>query len=323
MTLCIAAECNEDRSPAIVLCRDWQAQKGAITSDDAYKQRDVDENGLGCRVLISGVPTRADHLLLRCEPCIREFMRKTNAESTDLDSDKLLQDLKEAAKIVRREYVNNWVAMTLNMEFDDFRKHGRNELLESHYHEVWHTIKHYDLGAELIITLFDAEGVPVIMRTDGLGEVHWENDYSVIGTGGEIARSFLCQIDYDPEKMSVGDCIYEVMRAKFAAEHSRDVGQGTTVVITARGKKDRAVSKKGFDYYEGLLIPYRTPTLEFEADFLEPYDDEDEVSSPSEQVATKPADEGAEQSSGSGTISPSGGDSTPPSGVSGDGPQQS
>lgn len=323
MTLCIAAECNEETEYAIVLCRDWQAQKGAITSDDAYKQRDVDDGDFSCRVLISGIPTRADHLLLKCEPAIREFMRKTSVSDTDVDTDKLLQDLRQVTKVVRREYVNNWVATTLNMEFEDFRKHGKDELLESHYHEVWHTIKHFDLGAELIITLFDAEGIPVIMRTDGLGEVHWENDYSVIGTGGEIARAFLCQIDYDPRKMSVGDCIYEVLRAKFAAEHSRDVGHDTTIVVTARGKKDRGLSDKGHDYYEGLLVPYKTPALEFDPLFLEA-DDEEGVSSKSEQEQpAKPADAGTEQIGGSSSVSLKGGDSAPPRGIPGDGAPQS
>jgi hypothetical protein len=189
MTLCIAAECNEKGNPAIALCRDWQAQKGAITSDDAYKQRDVDEGEHACRVLIAGVPTRADHLLLACEPAIREFFKKDSRKDTDIDGDKLLQDLRAATKLVRREYVNNWVAATLNMEFDDFLKHGRHDFHESHYTEIWETIRRFDLGAELIITLFDAEDWPVIMRTDGLGEVHWEQDYSIIGTGGEIARA--------------------------------------------------------------------------------------------------------------------------------------
>lgn len=323
MTLCIAAECNEDKEYAIVLCRDWQAQKGAITSDDAYKQRDVDEGDFRCRVLISGIPTRADHLLLKCEPSIREYMRKTSVSDTDVDTDKLLQDLRQVTKLVRREYVNNWVATALNMEFDDFRKHGKDELLESHYHEVWHTIKHFDLGAELIITLFDAEGIPVIMRTDGLGEVHWENDYSVIGTGGEIARAFLCQIDYDPRNMSVGNCIYEVLRAKFAAEHSRDVGQDTTIVITARGRKDRGLSDKGHDYYEGLLVPYKAPPLEFDPSFLDT-DEEERVSSKNEQRSSSElTDASSQQSGGPSASGAEVGDIASASAVSRDGQPQS
>jgi len=120
-----------------------------------------------CRVLISGIPTRADHLLLQCEPAIREFLPKDRPSDTDLDSDRLLQNLRQTTKLVRREYVNNWVATALNMEFDDFRKHSRAEFHESHYHEVWDTIKHFDLGAELIITLFDVEGIPVSGKPNG------------------------------------------------------------------------------------------------------------------------------------------------------------
>ena len=292
MTLCIAAECTDDKEYAIVLCRDWQAQKGAITSDDAYKQRDVDEGDFSCRVLIAGSPTRADHLLLACEPAIREFMRKGDPNDTDIDEDKLLQNLKSATKLIRREYVNGWVAATLNMEFEDFCRIGRTQFHESHYHDIWETIRRYDIGAELLITLFNAEGVPVIIRTDGIGEVHFESDYSVIGTGGDLARAVLCQVDYDPSKISVGDCIYEVLRSKYSAEHSREVGNDTTVLVTSKTKKDRWLSKDGHKYYEDLLVPYKTPKLEFRDEFLELDDD---VSLTGEQKASKPGNAGAEQ----------------------------
>lgn len=204
-------------------------------------------------------------------------MHKTSPDDSEIHTDKLLQELRVSTKLVRRELINHWVATTLNMEFEDFRKHGRNELLESHYHDIWETIRRYDIGAELLITLYDASGEAVIIRTDGLGDVFWEVDYSIIGTGGEIARAFLCQVDYDPQKMSVGDCIYEVLRAKFAAENSREVGSGTTIVVTSKGKRDQVTSKKGFEYYRELLLPYKTPILEFQSDFLEE-DVEEEVS---------------------------------------------
>lgn len=274
MTLCIAAECNRLGTPAIVLCRDWQAQKGSLTSDDADKQRDVDE---GCRVLIAGAPTRADHLLTQCEPAIRTFMQKCDPNTTDLDTDQLLQDLRKVTKAVRKELVDDWVFRTLNMEFDEFRKNGRHDLLESHYHDIWESIRRFDIGAELLITLFDAENDAVVIRTDGLGEVHWELDYSIIGTGGDIARAFMCQIDYDPSQIGIDQCIYEVLRAKLAAEMGHQVGRGTTITVTEKGKKDLTLSVKGFEYYSGLLIPYKAPPLEFKSEFLELADDEEET----------------------------------------------
>jgi len=269
MTLCIAAECEYGEKSAIVLCRDWQAQKGLVTSDDADKQRSIEESGLSCEILIAGHPTRADHLLEACEKSIREFMRKTDPENTDLDTDALLQKLKVAAKVVRREMVNDWVAKTQNMEFEDFLKHGKNHYLESHYHDVWNTIQRYDMQAELLITLFDADRRPVIIRTDGLADVFFENNYGIIGTGGGIARAFLCQVDYDPLEMSVGDCIYECLRAKFSAERGRDVGRSTTVSVSVEGKESYSWSKKGHKYWAGKLLPYKTPKLIFDPSFLE------------------------------------------------------
>jgi len=209
-------------------------------------------------------------------------MKKDNPKDTDIDSDKLIQDLKAAVKGVRREYVNDWIAATLNMEFEDFCKIGRAQLHESHYHDVWETIKRYNVGAELLITLFDAEKIPIIIRTDALGEVHYEYDYSIIGSGGEIARAFLCQLDYDPGRTSVGECIYEVMRAKFAAEHSREVGSDTTIVVTSKGKKDRSLNGKGHKFFTGLLHPYKTPKVEFKDGFL---DTDEEISSERKEIS--------------------------------------
>ncbi len=272
MTLCIAAECMYEEKYAIVLCRDWQANKGQITSDDADKLRDIDEGELGCRVLLAGSPTRADHLITACEPAIRSFMGKTNPDDTDLDTDRLLQDLRDAAKLARRGLVNDWVSTTLNMDFEEFRKHGRSELLESHYHDVWETIRRYDIGAELLITLFDASREPVIIRMDGMGDALWESDYSTIGTGGPTARAFLCQVDW-PGEMPLGECMYEVLRAKFAAEKTRDVGRGTTVNISVEGRKHYLASQKGFEFYQRRLMPYKTPKLRFDPSFIE--DDSD------------------------------------------------
>jgi hypothetical protein len=146
----------------------------------------------------------------------------------------------------------------------------------------------------------------------------------VIGSGGEIARAFLCQVDYDPDKMSIADCIYEVLKAKYSAEISREVGRGTTVLVTARGGTDLYLSKKGHDYYEDLLIPYRTPELKFEDDFLE-LDDEPEVSSDGEQkqAAEESGVSSPESPGGSGAGGSTGGDSAPTDSVPRDGSQQS
>jgi hypothetical protein len=68
-------------------------------------------------------------------------------------------------------------------------------------------------------------------------------------SGKEITPSSAQEVDYDPGTISVGDCIYEVLRAKFAAERTREVGDVTTITVTKKGLKDRTLSEKGFDYY--------------------------------------------------------------------------
>src|ERR1700687_10467 len=46
------------------------------------------------------------------------------------------------------------------------------------------------------------------------------------------------------------------LRAKFAAERSRDIGRGTSVGIIVEGRKHYVITKRGFDYYERKLKPY-------------------------------------------------------------------
>jgi hypothetical protein len=110
--------------------------------------------------------------------------------------------------------------------------------------------------------------------------------------------------------------MYEVLRAKFAAEHSRDVGEGTTVVVTSKGKKDRVLSKQGHEYYDELLVPYKTPPLRVETSFLQLYDGEELSSSGEQQETTSdPRIPSPEQPGGSGASGSTSGDSTPSGGV--------
>jgi hypothetical protein len=271
MTLCIAATCTYQAKSTLVLCRDWQVNKGTlITSDDADKLREIEEGESHCSILISGQPTRADQLLNACDPAIRGYMRESNPADTDLHIDALLEGLRAACRNVKRKLVNHFVSMTLNMDFEEFSKHGREWLRESHYDDVWHEIRHLNLGAELLIALFDAEQYGQIVRVDLSGEVHWENDYSTIGTGSDIAQAFLCQNEmYDPDTITLGACIYELLRAKFAAERSRDVGTGTSVDIIVGGAQKYSISDKGFKYFENKLRPYKIPKITFAEDFLE------------------------------------------------------
>ena len=305
MTLCIAAECMHDDKSTIVLCRDWQATKGTlITSDDADKLRDIDEGEKVSRVLLAGIPTRADQLLFACEPHVRQYMRETNQDNTDLHINTLLDGLRSSARTVKRNLVNHWVSMTLNMDFDDFRRTGKDQLLESHYHDIWDTIKRHDLGAELLFALFDACGEAVLIRLDGVGEPHWETDYATIGTGSAIAQAFLCQVDYDGTTMPLQDCLYETLRAKFAAEKSRDVGRGTSVNIIVEGKKTYWISEKAWKFFDDVLNPYKTPKLEMDFSLLEPDLDTDPPSSEALQEEVSSSSESKETSSESGIPGP-------------------
>lgn len=110
MTLCIAAECDYEGRPAIVLCCDWRAQTGAegaplIGTDDAYKLR---QRG-AATILIAGHPTSADELLTACRPAIDEFTKAPITRDFDLVIDKFLTSLRKSAASKKRDIAHHFI----------------------------------------------------------------------------------------------------------------------------------------------------------------------------------------------------------------------
>ena len=123
VTLCIAAECEHEGAPAIVMCCDWQSQtgnavQGFVNADDAYKLREVKS----ASALLDGSPTMADALLASCRGAISEFIGSASGPDSDLATDRFLRNLEAGASSRKTAIIDHHVRMRLGMEYADLRR---------------------------------------------------------------------------------------------------------------------------------------------------------------------------------------------------------
>jgi 20S proteasome alpha/beta subunit len=237
MTLCIAAGFygQPEGLGGVVLCCDERRNRGLVSADDSNKIRWALDGRLV--FLLAGGRTAADQLYLSIIEAIEGQHPKRGILgasayvdfSDEIQITKFIQLVKHAAQKRKRELMEEHVSLTLGMSFEEFTAKSSSILRETHYLDTWHELKSINLNAELILATVAREEA-IILRVDSSGDVHWENHFSTIGTGGPIAEAFLVQKNYD-DRMGVEECVYRVYEAKVAAEKNRDVGPTTCLEI--------------------------------------------------------------------------------------------
>jgi hypothetical protein len=151
---------------------------------------------------------------------------------------------------------------------EEFLRIGKSSLPEAEFADISDAIRRINLGAEVIVAGFHGNEA-VIVRIDAFGETHWEDTYSVIGTGSDIALAFLCQNDYD-EDMTVPECLFRVYEAKAAAEKNRTVGDLTSFEVIVQGKGRFDISDSFFRQLKSKRRMLEVPPIEIENGWLEP-----------------------------------------------------
>jgi hypothetical protein len=160
MTLCIAAECDYEGTPAIVLCCDWRAQTTESASgfevgrDDALKLREIGP----WSILVSGNPNDAKDLIAKCKKPIKDFSEKEiNPDDSDIAISELQTQLRFAAQSRKQEIVHHYVAMSFGKSYDDFLKITRPENVTDFHNDIWSGIRRLHLGTDLLICGFCGE----------------------------------------------------------------------------------------------------------------------------------------------------------------------
>jgi len=270
MTLYIAAECQYLDRWTVVHCCDSRQEKGGlfeelIGSEDATKIRSVGSAQL-FHALLSGIPTKCTDLITGCRRAIEEYAMSPGGVNSDLEISQLLESLRSAAAKRKKEIINHHVEMALGLSLQEFLNTGRDKFTVDHYNQLWSEIRNLDLGADLIFSGFHNKE-SIVLRLDRAGQVHWENNYSVVGIGSDIALVFLGQRDYDCFSIGLMDCLFRILEAKHAAQRNRHVGEGSLILIATEGVGRFALTNKGWDAFEKAVASGKVPA--FDEQFIE------------------------------------------------------
>jgi hypothetical protein len=211
----------------------------SVGADDAYKLRQVHS----ATVMMSGSRGKALELFSACKPAIIEFVgRQATEHDLDLDVDRFMADLRRIAAGRKREIIENFVENSIGLKHSEFVK-----LPTEQYADYWHSIRRLNLGADLLIANVKREAI--IVRLDRWGETHWEQNYSAVGEGADIARAMLCLHPWKPAKyhrakthpaavpVPLEECVLRLYEAHVVAHMANPSSVGRAVgyeILTAR-----------------------------------------------------------------------------------------
>jgi hypothetical protein len=253
MTLCIAGACKHKGSPAIVMLTDSRVERGLaspifselrIGAEDAQKMRDVGDD---FRALLSGPPTMGDELLAKCDAAIVRFEKAVPNADSDIVITAFFEELKLAARERKREIIDRYIGMnTVLSSRQEFIDKARTVFSEAHYNRLQDELRSLSLGGDVIIAGFHGDD-QIIVRLDAFGNVHWEDHYSVIGAGSDIAFAILALNEYDEDSIEVPECVFRLFEAKAAAHTNRTVGETTAFEVFIKGQGSFDISDEFFE----------------------------------------------------------------------------
>lgn len=282
MTVCIAASCREsENEPRIVLCRDWRSEVPMVgSSEKQLKLRELSKEWVA---LMAGDTARARELCIRFEAHLKT---KPFTEGNLADEARaVFQNYKEAL-------ADSYLRSTYGFSFRHLIDKGNEAFGEQFTQTCLDQISRITVGAELIVAGFlqtfdyvDNKPAPEAMIC-ALSEHHegdivrLEDEYAVIGSGGNAAKTMLSVRQQDSET-SLMRTIYAVYEAKAMSETVPGVGETVSIDVMYPDGKMMQMSDAGYDRCDELLTRFgirdmeaktKIDWFEMKTDYLEPLD---------------------------------------------------
>ena len=255
VTICIAAACEVNYDPQIVVCSDWQYGSSLGSAEIGFKQRFM-RPGWGC--LFAGDVSAARTLL---KPVEKHFKAASTIDETNVLS-VVRAGLNERKKDMANEYSYGEFAIS----YDDLLKFGKEKLPEHRYRAAIDHIASLKLGAELIIFGF-VESTPTIVETDEKCGAIIKEHFATIGEGRYLAHSVMLHRSHQ-ELSQLGTTLYRVFEAKKYAERVRSVGTSTSLLILSEEQPmPRIVGPSGLMFLEKQYAKYGPKELNEEIQF--------------------------------------------------------
>lgn len=243
VTVCIAAMCEHNGEPRIVLCSDWKGEEGFGGSETTDKWRSLPK---GWEALIAGDLSRAEELIARYESHLKLM--------PDMPNDNTLYDeMKKPAHTQKAALIDDYVRQLLGISYVDFLSSTTlpHEFVAKQLDEV----ARIRLGAQVILAGF-CQFVPTMDINSYLfvvGEEHTEStdvvriadNFAAIGSGAYVAIPVMHQHEHESDKPLM-ETIYTIFEAKRLSEIVPGVGQATSLEIMEPSGKVKVLSDAGY-----------------------------------------------------------------------------
>lgn len=298
MTVCIAAICQSDRDPKIVLCTDWRQETYLARSDTADKLRTLPR---GWVALIADTLNRAEELTALYESHLSDLKGFK-------DDAHLFSEIKKPAQEYKEILANEYISQTLGIGYQDFLNRAAT-LPDGFVTRRLEEVGAIKLGAALILAAFVAVTDPVTKKRESQPylfvvddqEGHQdvarvEDNFAVIGAGSYVAIPALNQREIDGTQ-SLMETIYAVYEAKRLAEIVPGVGESTSLEVLGPDGEMQSLSGEGHGRCKGLLRRLgprldlsgrkKSELFKFQKKFLEPFDKDEAAQKPHERKSKK------------------------------------
>jgi hypothetical protein len=211
MTLCIAAACQHQGEPRIVLCCDW------LAGDEYGSAETCDKLGAiapGWPVLIASTVHKADEII---------DWYAAKAIGLKITPDTVLDEVRRIARELKQKLRDERSLLQYGFTVPELianKSFSRKEI-----EEIGEFVT---FGAEILIsTIYDNQAFIFEVRPDG--EVIRQPDYGIIGTTAQ-ASAFMqwrCVTSGD----ELGSVLYEVLEAKRFGEMDGNIGRDTSMYV--------------------------------------------------------------------------------------------
>jgi hypothetical protein len=259
MTLCMAAACQHNGEPRIVLCTDWQQQVEGIGG--AENRNKMEWIKAGWPALIADVLCHADAL-------IDEY--STHLARVTLHGSNVFTELKKPAHAYKRALAADYIKQLLGVDYDFFLQQGKEKFPDEYLRERVEEVSRIKLGVSLIIAGFVAcvnllapkktkmqTCLCVVEDSDEHQDVvRIEQDFAAIGSGAYVASAALFHRSQNHER-DLMPTIYTVFEAHRFAAGSKVPGVGEAMSIDVLEPNGiRLLSQKGFMQCEHLYSKF-------------------------------------------------------------------
>jgi hypothetical protein len=279
VTLCIAATCEHDDDPRIVLCRDWRGEVPEVGSTD--KQMKLRHLSKEWVALFAGDTARAIELCIRYEEHLKTVV---------LTQSNIAVEIRGVFQKYKRDLADSYMKTTYAISLDYLTDKEKYALGDQFRDTALDQISRLSVNVELLIAGF----VPTHDFVDGVTDMNpiicavsenhsgdlvmLEEDFAVIGAGSNAAKTMLYYRDQD-YVTSLMETIYTVLEAKHLSNIVPGIGESYSVDVLHSDGTILTLSDAGDDRCEELFsrfgprnkeIKTKGKWFEFKPEYLEP-----------------------------------------------------